>query len=167
MTSIVEVEEQLEVSAESLWSSLGEGQHCCWYPVALSEEVRRGQAVGIEFCDGEVVVYRGEDGAVRAVTPYCPHMGANLKVGDVVGNDLRCAFHHWQFGPEGNCTFIPSGDRISESAKIHKFHAEEKWGMIWVFFGAEPLYPLPTFPNWDESRYVTRAFVVPLREPFA
>jgi nitrite reductase/ring-hydroxylating ferredoxin subunit len=162
MTSLIEVEE--DQSTGSLWDPI-DGHHCCWYAVELSSELARGQLKGMDFCDGQIVLYRGEDGIARVTTPYCPHMGANLSVGQVVGNDLQCAFHHWQFGPDGHCTVIPSGDRIPKSANVFSFPVEEKWGLIWVFFGREPLYPVPSFPNWDEDKYVSRAYRVPLSEP--
>jgi nitrite reductase/ring-hydroxylating ferredoxin subunit len=163
MTSTIEAEENQ--STGSLWSPIGEGHHCCWYPVALSEDLPQGELKGMEFCDGQIVLYRGEDGVARVTTPYCPHMGANLSVGRVVGNDLQCAFHHWRFGPDGHCTEIPSGDRIPSAATIFAFPVEEKWGLIWVFFGREPLYPVPSFPDWDEEKYVSRTFKVPLSAP--
>lgn len=143
----------------------GEGYHRCWYPVMLSDAVPRGGRVGLEFCDDRIVVYRGEDGVVRAAIPYCPHMGADLGVGDVVGNDLRCAFHHWQFGPDGTCTKIPSGDRIPSSARLTTLPTEERRGVVWVFLGLTPLYPIPDFVEWDEETITCRTFEVPFAEP--
>jgi phenylpropionate dioxygenase-like ring-hydroxylating dioxygenase large terminal subunit len=88
-------------------------------------------------------------------------------VGDVCGNELRCAFHHWQYGHDGRCTVIPSGDRIPRAARLFSFPVEEKWGLIWVFFGPEPLYDVPSFPvPWDEERMVMRSFEAQFREPF-
>lgn len=66
----------------------GGGYHQCWYPVAFSEDVPAGTSVGLEFCDDRIVLYRGADGVARASIPYCKHMGADLSIGDVVGNDL-------------------------------------------------------------------------------
>ena len=36
--------------------------------------------------------------------------------------------------------------------------------MIWVFFGEQPLYELPTFDEFDPEKYVVRAFEVKLNE---
>src|SRR5690606_14919696 len=85
----------------------GEGYHQCWYPVALSDDLPKGSLLGTEFCDDRIVIYRGDDGVARTTIPYCKHMGSDLSVGDVVGNELRCAFHHWHYGPDGSCTKIP------------------------------------------------------------
>lgn len=154
----------VEINDQHLLSSLGEGYHQCWYPVALSDDLEPGELRGLEFCDGRIVVYRGEDGDVRAMTPYCKHMGSDLGVGDVVGNELRCAFHHWQYGTDGKCTLIPSGDRIPKSARLSTFPVEERWGIVWVFYGPEPQYPVPTFPTW-EDRLTYLAFEIEFREP--
>jgi phenylpropionate dioxygenase-like ring-hydroxylating dioxygenase large terminal subunit len=143
----------------------GEGYHQCWYPVALSESIPPGGLVGMEFCDDRIVVYRGEDGVAHAVIPYCKHMGSDLSVGAVVGNDLRCAFHHWQYGPDGACTKIASGDRIPGSARLTVLPTEERRGLIWVFLGLTPLYPVPDLVEWDPETIVCRAMEVPFPEP--
>jgi nitrite reductase/ring-hydroxylating ferredoxin subunit len=163
MTSTIEAEVEQQ-SSGTLWDPV-DGHHSCWYPIALSDDVGPGQLKGMELCDGKIVLYRGEDGVARVTTAFCPHMGANLSFGQVVGNDLQCAFHHWQFAPDGHCSLIPSGDRIPKMASVFAFPVEEKWGIIWVFFGREPLYPVPSFPNWDEDKYVTRASRIKLSEP--
>lgn len=46
---------------------LGPGAHQCWYPVALSSDVPKGKAFGRDLGDGRIVLYRGEDGVVRAM----------------------------------------------------------------------------------------------------
>ncbi|MFC5994481.1 Rieske 2Fe-2S domain-containing protein [Pseudonocardia hispaniensis] len=130
----------------------------CWYPVALSDEIDNGELVGKEFLDGRVVVYRGEDGQARVHSAYCRHLGADLSVGDVCGNDVRCPFHHWQYGPEGICTKIPAGvDRIPSQARLFTFPTVESMGLIWVFNGTEPLYDPPAFPTHSAEDLVFRA----------
>src|SRR3546814_3723066 len=74
---------------------LGPGAHECWYPVALSSDLAPGQVIGRDIGDGRIVIYRGEDGAVRAMSAYCKHMGADLSVGgEVVGNNIRRSEEH-------------------------------------------------------------------------
>src|SRR3546814_10912158 len=69
-----------------------------------------------------IVIYRGEDGAVRAMSAYCKHMGADLSVGgEVVGNNIRCPFHHWAYGDGGQCRHIPAGDEIPKRATLFHF----------------------------------------------
>lgn len=155
-----------EVSTAPAIQSAGQdsGYHQCWYPVALSSQLGVGQAVGIDLCDGRVVVYRTQNGDVHAMVPYCKHMGADLSIGDVVDDELRCPFHHWQYGADGRCTKIPSGDRIPRQARLRTFPVEDKWGLIWVFWGSEPLYPVPSFEGYDDETMISHAFEAALAE---
>jgi phenylpropionate dioxygenase-like ring-hydroxylating dioxygenase large terminal subunit len=142
---------------------LGPGAHECWYPVALSSSVPTGKVIGREIGDGRIIVYRGEDGAVRAMSAYCKHMGADLSVGgEVQGNNIRCPFHHWAYGDGGQCKNIPAGDKIPRRANLFQFASREQFGLIWVFFGKTPLYDIQTFDDFDEEKHVARSYEIQL-----
>ena len=64
-----------------------------WFPVCLSTEVPVGTIIGRDFLDGRVIVYRGQDGVARIQSAYCPHLGADLWVGKLVGDRVQCTFH--------------------------------------------------------------------------
>jgi len=81
---------------------------------------------------------------------YCRHLGADLSMGKVIGNDIQCAFHHWQYGPDGGCTKIPASDKIPRAARVFKFPTVEKWGLIWAFNGTKPLFEVPEFVDYAE-----------------
>lgn len=164
MTITADSEASTDVAVTGLFQSHGPEYPVGWYPVGLSAELAVGEVRRIELCDGRLVLYRGDDGIARVMTPYCKHMGSDLGVGDVVGTELRCAFHHWHYGPDGRCTKIPSGDRIPGSAVLHAFRVEEKLGIIWTYWGDEPQYELPEFDDWDDDTWVYRAFEVQLGE---
>ena len=36
---------------------------------------------------------------------WCPHLGADLSVGQIVDGRLRCAYHHWSFDGSGACDY--------------------------------------------------------------
>ena len=121
-----------------------------WYVVALSEAIKRGQAVSCRLLDRGIAVYRGEDGVVRALDARCPHLGANLGLGTVVGNSLRCAFHHWRFAGDGRCAGVPSMDSPPHFARTFSYPTEERYGAVWIFNGPKPLFPIPSFSGWNE-----------------
>jgi nitrite reductase/ring-hydroxylating ferredoxin subunit len=155
-----------ETGTRALYQSPGVGYPVGWYPVTVSSALGKGELLGTEFCDGRIVAYRGEDGVVRVTSSYCRHMGSDLGVGKVVGNNIQCAFHHWEYGGDGRCTLIPSGDRIPTSARLHSFPVAESFGLIWAYWGpGEPVYPVPTFTDWDDEKWVSRAFEMPLHKP--
>lgn len=130
----------------------GEGGYDeCWYPIALASEVAAGQIVRESFLDGRVVVYRGEDGVAQVLSPYCRHLGADLACGSVMGNEVRCAFHHWKYDRSGMCSDIPGGDPIPKTAKLFRFPTAERWGIIWAWNGVEPAFGVPHFTDPDDD----------------
>jgi hypothetical protein len=78
---------------------------------------------------------------------WCPHLGADLSVGQIVDGRLRCAYHHWSFDGTGACAHIPTGDKIPSAARIFSYPAEEKWGLIWAFNGERADFPVPRIPG--------------------
>jgi nitrite reductase/ring-hydroxylating ferredoxin subunit len=111
----------------------------------MSSEVETGQVIGTEFLGGRIVIYRGEGGVVQVLSAYCPHVGADLAVGDVVGDRLRCAFHHWYFDREGYCVETGIGDPPPPTACLFKFPTVERWGLIFAFNGTTATWDLPDF----------------------
>lgn len=155
-----------EARRRAVATDMGPGAHQCWYPIALSRDVGKGMVIGSDLADGRVVIYRGEDGEVRVMSAFCKHMGADLSVGgDVVGNDVRCPYHHWSFGDGGHCTHIASGDAVPKGTNLASLPVAERLGLIWVFFGEAPLYDVPTFEEYDEKAHAHRAFAIDLEYP--
>lgn len=123
-----------------------------WYVAALSREVRPGQVISRELADRKLAIYRGDDGKARVLDARCPHLGADLSKGDVVGNNLRCAFHHWSFAGNGQCIAVPSMNSIPPFASTFSYPSEERYGAVWFFNGPEPLFPIPFFTDWKDDQ---------------
>ena len=126
-----------------------------WFPLCVSSAVGRGQIIGVDFLDGRVVVFRGQSGAVQVLSAYCPHLGADLSVGDVQGDAVRCAFHHWQYNRDGICVKTGIGDPPPPTACLFKFPTIEKHGLIWAYNGEKPSFAIPDFP-YPEDELVTK-----------
>ncbi len=121
------------------------GFHACWYPVATSTEVPAGEVVAKEFLDYQVAVWRTDAGVAQVSTSYCAHLGADLtSLGVVLGDCLRCPYHHWQYATSGECVVIPAPhDEIPETARIFAYPTEERFGLIWAYNGEVPHYDVP------------------------
>lgn len=132
------------------------GYHQNWYAVARSDEVAAGDVIGRDLLGGRVIVFRGADGAVRVMSAYCRHLGADLSRGTVVGDTIRCEFHHWQYGEGGRCTRIPASEAIPERARLFAFPVAERWGLIWAFNGESPLFDVPGFRDHGPEELVWR-----------
>lgn len=139
--------------------------HMCWYPVMLSSDLVPCEVKSTNFCDGRIAVFRGEDGAVRATTARCKHMGADIGLGDVIGNHVRCPYHHWEYDGAGACVRIPSGDEIPSDTTLLSFPCEESQGIIWVFLGREPTHSVPHLADCQEDKVLSRSFEIDFKEP--
>ncbi len=155
-----------EASSPPAWQTLdavirpGDPQPEGWYAVALSEEIREGKPFGCDFLGGRVVVYRRASGEPVVTTARCPHMGADLALGDVVGDDIRCTYHHFCFGPTGACTSIPSEGPIPTAARLYSYPTAESLGLVWAYngpAGGSPLFPPPRIRDYDESDLLVSA----------
>lgn len=139
-----------------------------WYSVARSHELLVGEVKSVEALDRELVLYRTRSGVPVLQDAFCPHLGAHLGVqGRVVGESIRCPFHGWRYGTDGQCVEIPYCDEIPERARLRTWHCEEKNGEVYIWFHPEntgPQWPLPELPelgnpDWTEPRYTE--FLVP------
>ena len=120
-----------------------------WYPVCPSRRLRRGRCESFLISRQRIVCYRGEDGRVRALDAFCPHMGADLGHGTVVGDEIRCAFHHWQFNETGRLTGIPYRDECPRASGLNAYPVEEKYGFVWVYAAPQAPYPVPQPPGLE------------------
>ena len=119
-----------------------------WIPVVESKELEPGGRVKRVMLLGErLVVFRGRSGRAGLIGEFCPHRSASLYYGRVEENGMRCAYHGWKFGLDGQCQEMPSEPPESSFAAKVKHTAYpclEKGGVIWAYMGpASPPPPLP------------------------
>jgi len=120
-----------------------------WYAVAFADELPRAGVLARPFMAGEIILYRTEGGAVCAVDPYCPHLGAHLGHGGrVEGESLRCPFHGFCFDRSGACVSTPYGKRPPK-ARLGTHHVREQSGLVLVFHDAEGRAPQWEVPPVD------------------
>jgi len=123
------------------WEVIAKG----WYSICPSHQIPKNKVKSLAFCGRRVVIFRGQDGKVRALDAYCPHLGTDLGLGTVDGNWLRCNFHQWAFDGDGRCQNIPCQDAIPAKAKLNAYTTAEKYGFIWLYPEAETTEKLPEF----------------------
>jgi phenylpropionate dioxygenase-like ring-hydroxylating dioxygenase large terminal subunit len=141
------------------------GFHRCWYPVCLSRDLTAEAPVGRDLLGTRVVAWRDPAGRAVVQGAYCPHLGADLSIGQVVEGRLRCPYHHWSFDGAGACVHIPAGDKIPGAARLFAYPTAEAWGVVWAFNGETPDYDLPRIPGADEASISIEAFERP-KAPF-
>jgi phenylpropionate dioxygenase-like ring-hydroxylating dioxygenase large terminal subunit len=104
-----------------------------WYLVCPSHALAQETVQSFDLCGQRLAFFRGKTGQVWALDAYCPHLGTDLTLGKVEGDQVRCFFHHWAFDGTGQCRDIPCQSQIPPSAKLQSHATEEKYGFIWVY----------------------------------
>ena len=135
-----------------------------WFLLGSSEELGAGPPKTVRYFGQDMVFYRGESGAPHLVDAYCPHMGAHLGKNStsyivrdneqVQGESIRCPFHGWRFGPDGQCDHVPYAKNgyVPPQAKLKAYPVVERAGTVWMWRdpeGLEPIRELPAMPEWD------------------
>ena len=130
-----------------------------WYPVSRSCELKKGQHKAIKIFGLDWILFRTNSGQVSFLDRYCSHMGSDLCNGKVIGEALQCPLHAWQFDTKGQCVHIPNYIQTSPKRQIHSLHCEEKYGLVFVFWGKSPLFALPSPPDIQEQQAFSYAKV--------
>ncbi len=125
-----------------------------WYPICFSHEVGDGEVVDREFLNGRVVVFRGDNGEATVMSPYCAHLGMDLAQGKVVGNNLQCIYHRYEYDQTGTCVKTGWDKEPPKDAFVFKFPTQERYKIIWAFNGTKPLFDLPGFRYPDDELYM-------------
>ncbi len=132
-----------------------------WYPVCAANSLKRGQAKSFKIFKQRLVVYRSDAGQVHALDAFCPHLGADLGNGRVIGEQIQCYFHQWRFGPDGRLAEIPcrkSLDKSVSGIKNRAYPVSEAYGHLWVFSAEAATHPMPR-PSGLEQGDLTAVFV--------
>jgi 3-ketosteroid 9alpha-monooxygenase subunit A len=138
-----------------------------WFMVGGVDDATRSPKP-VRFFGQDLVLYRGESGRVVLMDAYCPHMGTHIGANtssfviqdgtQMEGDNIRCPYHAWRFGPDGKCNHIPYfNGPIPASARIRVWDVMEKYGCIWTWHDSEggtPDFDLPAIPEWDDPAWV-------------
>ncbi len=126
-----------------------------WYPICLSREIKKKQLKPILFNGTDWLLFRGGDGKLGMVSRFCPHMGTDLANGKVKDNCIACPLHEWQFNTEGECTKMPLSNLKPSQVITSRLFVEEKYGLVFIFWGEKPLFEIPKFTGMDNPVYST------------
>lgn len=108
-----------------------------WWAIALSEEVNGDKPLGLSCGDDEIVLFRGDDGEVRALENRCPHRRVPLSLGKIKpGGRIQCGYHGWTYdGDSGACVVIPNlrpSESISPRYRAETWQVCEQHGFVYV-----------------------------------
>ena len=118
-----------------------------WLAVHRSEDLPAGHAKPLRIMSEDYTLYRGESGKAQVFAYRCPHRGAQLHLGWVEGDAIRCLYHGWKFEPSGQCIEQPAeAPDFARKVKAPSFPTREHMGLVFAYFGEGEPPPWPPFP---------------------
>ena len=160
-TLITQPHRRKPASAEDL---LETGLPGLWYLIARSEDVA-DRPVGLKRLDRNLVLWRDGAGALRSVEDYCPHRGAPLSMGQVIGDDVVCPYHGVAVNGAGIVTAVPPTPDCQLVGRkfLRCYETREMGGAIWAYFGEDDGTPAPdpvfptevSSPAWSSFLFTT------------
>lgn len=123
-----------------------------WHPVHRSEDLPTGYAKPVRILGEDFTLYRDEQGVAHAIGFRCSHRGAQLSVGYIEGNCIRCFYHGWVFDPKGECVERPA-EKLppTPNLNIAGYPTQEYLGLIFVYLGEGEPRPLWRFKAMERE----------------
>jgi 3-ketosteroid 9alpha-monooxygenase subunit A len=113
-----------------------------WHCLGLAETFRDGRPHRVDAFGTRLVVWADSKGSLKVLDGHCRHMGGDLSMGEVKGDDIACPFHDWRWGGDGRCQAIPYARRIPLRAKTRAWETCEANGQLFVWHDAEGNPPI-------------------------
>lgn len=122
-----------------------------WHAVGrVSQLSETGSYITTDIAGEPVIVIRGKDGVLRAMSNVCRHRGAQLATDCGVAKLLVCPYHTWTYNLDGSLRGAPHMNKVDDfSAKaiaLPQFALETWNGFVFVNLdpNAAPLAPQVT-----------------------
>lgn len=120
-----------------------------WHPIAASAELQGRSTKKVRILGEDLALYRDARGELGLLHEQCPHRHASLAYGIPEEAGLRCMYHGWLFGPDGQCLQQPNEPEqgsFAERIRTTAYPVQELGGLVFAYLGpGEP----PVLPRWD------------------
>jgi phthalate 4,5-dioxygenase oxygenase subunit len=131
-------------------TAMGELMRRYWLPVVFSSELAAGdRAKRVRLLGEDLVVFRTARGDVGLFAEYCSHRRVSLYFGRLEDDGLRCCYHGWKYGLDGQCLEMPNEAPETEfkhAVRHPAYPCRELGGVVWAFMGNKAQAPaLPDF----------------------
>lgn len=114
-----------------------------WHCLGHASDYKDGKPHRLDIFGTRLVAFAGEDGRIRILDAWCPHMGADLALGEVKGNAIVCRFHCWHWNGDGACEHVPCAKRIPPKARTRAWTVCEQNHLLFIWHDPEGAPPPP------------------------
>jgi phenylpropionate dioxygenase-like ring-hydroxylating dioxygenase large terminal subunit len=148
----------MEQQDDAIERTLARGLLDTWYGLIPSAAVGTSP-VALHRVGQDLVLWRDSTGTVHVQADRCPHRGARLSLGRVVGDRLTCWYHGVQVDGAGTIVDVPAlpGCPLVGRHGVRTLPSREIAGVVFAYFALHedeapvPLEPPPEFidPEWS------------------
>jgi len=114
-----------------------------WHCLGLADSFRDGSPHAIEAFGTKLVVFADSTGTLQVLDAYCRHMGGDLTMGTVKGDEVACPFHDWRWGGDGRCRKVPYTRLVPPRARTRSWLTLEQNKQLFVWHNPEGAPPPP------------------------
>jgi len=132
---------------------LDQGLEGQWYIVAKSSDVADGKPFAAKALGRHIVLWRTE-GKINCVEDYCPHRGARLSRGEVLGDNIACRYHGLVISGEGCIVKVPAMPNCSLEGRmaVRRYEVREMAGAVFAYI---PSATQPEAPEFELPHELT------------
>jgi 5,5'-dehydrodivanillate O-demethylase oxygenase subunit len=145
---MLSAEQNDELTDVAPGTPMGELLRRYWYPVAFTRELEEFPVQHTKLLGEDWAAYKTASGRYGIVPEACPHRRASLAYGVVEANGIRCPYHGWLFGLDGECLEQPAEREetsFKDRVRVKAGRAQELGGLVWAYVGPLPAPELPRF----------------------
>jgi 5,5'-dehydrodivanillate O-demethylase len=124
----------------------GELMRRYWIPIAPLAQLRDNPVRKVRVLGEDLVLYQDRSGKFGLIGDRCLHRLVDMQFGIPDECGLRCPYHGWLYGADGQCLDRPMENKGPIKAKLKAYPVQELGGLIFAYMG--PL-PAPALPRWD------------------
>src|SRR5437867_3924378 len=116
-----------------------------WHVVAATVELDEDPVRPVRLLGENLTLFRSERGEYGLIGERCAHRAISLAYGVPQVNGLRCAYHGWTYDTTGHVVDMPF-EPACLPLKITSYPVQELGGLLFAYFGPEPV---PLLPRYD------------------
>lgn len=120
-----------------------------WQPVFVADQLRAGEVKPLRIMGENFTIFRGESGSIFITAFHCAHRRAQMSVGWVEGDAIRCRYHGWKYEGNGQCIEQPGelDQAFPEKVRLRSYPTRLYKGLVFAYLGEGTP---PQFPVYQE-----------------
>ncbi|HLI21908.1 MAG TPA: Rieske 2Fe-2S domain-containing protein [Stellaceae bacterium] len=119
-----------------------------WWPVHFEQKLEN-KPIMVRLLGEDFVLFRDGRGRIGMLDHVCAHRRTSLQFGRVEERGIRCCYHGWLYGADGQCLEMPAeppGSRLHEEVKQRAIPVQVAAGLVFAYLGP---FPAPVLPRYD------------------